>query len=333
MPNRLTDTNIWKRQRWFKNLPPLYKLAWKYLTDMCDHAGIWKIDMAEFLDDTGIDDFDLEDFIVKCNQDFNKKTGKIIFRQRAMKLNDAELWLTGFIAFQYSNKTTGSVNLHFNAARSAIKIIDDKNLYSLAVDNKFFSVETTQQSRTVADSPEQSATLPDSSEPSETVVNPNSTSNSNSKEVGIETTEQEVTNTKSGEKKIELDESVFNVYSKSFDFLKGLNGKYKKLTVEGFTVWKEFVDFVYKEPYSDLLIAKFVFPQDFEELWRSKKFTKDKWKSTIEKILATGVKPEHNLFFRIPQFMEYGDKRQHKNNSGRVIETVSAGGFSEGRKR
>lgn len=154
-----------------------------------------------------------------------------------------------------------------------------------------------------------------------------------SKEVNKKKLElEEVNNSKSSEKKIELDESVLNVYSKDFSDLKILNGKYKKVTVEGFAVWKEFVDFVYKESYSDLLIAKFVFPQDFEELWRSKKFTKDKWKSTIEKILATGVKPEHNLFFRIPQFMEYGNKR-HKNDSGRVIENVSAGGFGEGRKR
>lgn len=145
MPNRLTDTTIWKKQKWFKKLPPLYKLAWKYLTDECDHAGFWKVDLSELLDDLGLDDFDFDDFLLTCNKDYDKRTGKGIHRQRIMKINDTEVWLTGFIQFQYGKKS-GKLVISFNATKSAIELLIERNLYTLAIDSKYICIEKWQPS-------------------------------------------------------------------------------------------------------------------------------------------------------------------------------------------
>lgn len=86
-----------------------------------------------------------------------------------------------------------------------------------------------------------------------------------------------------------------------------LNGQSKYLNEEKFLLWKEFVDFIYNNDFTDLFLAKFVSPIDFDKIVSSG-FTKDKWEFVIKKILSTGIKPEHNLFFRIPEFMSYGKK-------------------------
>ena len=104
MAKRYTDTTIWKKQRWFKKLSPIYKLAWKYITDTCDHAGILKIDFSEFVDDLGLDEFDILDFIKQCNTDFDKSNGKKIERERIKLLKNNTVWITGFLKFQYESK-------------------------------------------------------------------------------------------------------------------------------------------------------------------------------------------------------------------------------------
>jgi hemerythrin len=45
MAKRLSDTDKWKFED-FRLLPPKMKLAWLYMVDNCDHAGIWTIDMG-----------------------------------------------------------------------------------------------------------------------------------------------------------------------------------------------------------------------------------------------------------------------------------------------
>jgi len=44
MSKRFTDTSKWAKSN-FRTLPPKLKLAWMYLCDNCDHAGIWDVDM------------------------------------------------------------------------------------------------------------------------------------------------------------------------------------------------------------------------------------------------------------------------------------------------
>ena len=97
------------------------------------------------------------------------------------------------------------------------------------------------------------------------------------------------------------------IYSKNWDeYSATLNGQAKKTSEIIFDTWEQFVDFVKENDYHELFRAKFVNPIDFGILLNEKKFLPDKWKDTIERLLATGVTPQQNLFFRIPQFMEYG---------------------------
>lgn len=123
MAKRYTDTTIWKKQRWFRKLSPIHKLAWKYITDTCDHAGILKIDFSEFSDDLGIDEFDINEFINECNTDFDKKDGKKIQRERIKLIQENIVWITGFIKFQYENKDL-EVNPAIPAIYSALTILN-----------------------------------------------------------------------------------------------------------------------------------------------------------------------------------------------------------------
>lgn len=122
MAKRFTDTNIWKSQKWFKRLSPIHKLFWKYLTDSCDHAGVWKIDYLAITDDLGIDDFLLTDFVTACNKDFEKLTGKPIEKTRVLVIKDSAIWLTGFMQFQYENKML-LINPKVAVVRSALEIL------------------------------------------------------------------------------------------------------------------------------------------------------------------------------------------------------------------
>jgi len=100
----MTDTEIWKKQRWFRKLIPTYKLAFFYIKDQCDHAGIWKIDCSDLIDDLGIDEFNLSDFVESINTEYDKVTGVKMSKERVKIVNKNTLWITGFMQFQYENR-------------------------------------------------------------------------------------------------------------------------------------------------------------------------------------------------------------------------------------
>lgn len=77
-----------------------------------------------------------------------------------------------------------------------------------------------------------------------------------------------------------------------------------------FIEWKSFIDFIYENKFEEIFECKFVTPHDFQKLYEINNFKKDKWDSVLKSLLSTGIKPEHNLFFRIPEFMKF----QNKNN-------------------
>lgn len=72
-----------------------------------------------------------------------------------------------------------------------------------------------------------------------------------------------------------------------------------------FIQWKKFIDLIYEKKFESLFDCKMVSPHSFKILIEKENFTEDKWEPTIKKILSTGIKPEHDLFFRIPEFMGY----------------------------
>lgn len=139
MPKRQTETKIWSTQRWYRKLHPYHKLAWKYLTDCCDHAGIWKVDYGQLVEDTGIEDFDLAEFIRACNTDFDKETGECIFRERIMTVNKGILWLTGFVRFQYENKDF-QVNPEVPAIKSALQILNGYGILQQALNKGYVTL-------------------------------------------------------------------------------------------------------------------------------------------------------------------------------------------------
>jgi len=132
---RLTDTSIWKRQRWFRKLSPAYKLAFMYIKDNCDHAGLWKMDVMELLEDTGLEELDIKDLAEKVNTEFNKFTGKKEYKERII-FTEKHLVLTGFLNFQYQSKN-GTVNTSHVIARHAIDILRAHDLMGVFIEREY----------------------------------------------------------------------------------------------------------------------------------------------------------------------------------------------------
>lgn len=139
MAKRFSETNIWKTQRWFKKLSPHYKLAFFYIKDQCDHAGIWNIDCADLIEDLGIDTFDLSDFVDKCNIEYDKLSGAKSYKERLRILNKGYLWVTGFIQFQYKGKE-GLVNPSAKPVITAFQILSGNNLLEEALNKGYITL-------------------------------------------------------------------------------------------------------------------------------------------------------------------------------------------------
>jgi hypothetical protein len=86
MAKRFTDSEKWKDD-WFQALSPKMKLAWIYLCDECDSAGVWRANfpLMSFCVGEKIDRADLDP----------------AFEDRVLWLSESRLWVHGFIAFQY----------------------------------------------------------------------------------------------------------------------------------------------------------------------------------------------------------------------------------------
>lgn len=140
MAKRFTDTDIWKKQKWFRALSPVHKLIFLYIKDNCDHAGLWKIDAIQVMEDVGIDSVDIKEFIQSCNKDYDAFTGKEIKRDRIRIVHDNLLWITGFVQFQYKNKDSDEVNPHGNFAKGAINVLQANNLLEEAVNKGYLTL-------------------------------------------------------------------------------------------------------------------------------------------------------------------------------------------------
>lgn len=128
MPKRFTDTEIWKEQRWFRKLSPAHKLAFLYIKDRCNHAGIWKIDCADLIEDTGLSEFNLNSFIAALNIEFDGVSGKKVSKERGKVIRQKYLWLTGFMQFQYE-KADRTIPIN-NVTTSAIKILKHNKVFN-----------------------------------------------------------------------------------------------------------------------------------------------------------------------------------------------------------
>lgn len=86
MVKRFTESDKW-RDKWFRALRPDYKLAWLYLLDQCDCAGVIDLDkeLANFQIGTAPD---WESFLSHCED-------------RIEVIGGGKLWVVRFIEYQY----------------------------------------------------------------------------------------------------------------------------------------------------------------------------------------------------------------------------------------
>jgi hypothetical protein len=94
MAKRMSDSTKWS-DGWFGNLPMDMKLVWLYILDMCDHAGVYKVNHNLLKFQTGTDK--TEEQILKYLKD-------------RVYLVDSEKWfIPKFITYQYKNFFTSKV--------------------------------------------------------------------------------------------------------------------------------------------------------------------------------------------------------------------------------
>ena len=86
MSKRFTDTEKW-RDPWFRKLSPGAKLAFYYILDNCDCAGVWNCDT------------ELANFTIGMNIPWDKVTEA--FGERIKILPNGRWWITRFVEFQY----------------------------------------------------------------------------------------------------------------------------------------------------------------------------------------------------------------------------------------
>lgn len=99
---RFTETEKW-RDSWFQQLQPNFKLAWCYVLDACDHAGVFEpnLQLADFALGVAID---WPKFIKVCDK-------------RLRVLESGKWFLTGFIRYQYNGVLNASNSAHLGAIR------------------------------------------------------------------------------------------------------------------------------------------------------------------------------------------------------------------------
>lgn len=112
-------------------------------------------------------------------------------------------------------------------------------------------------------------------------------------------------------------------YHEDYIFYKAkFNGQ--STTEKMFIEWKSFIDFIYENGYEEVFNCKFITPHDYGKLYKNNNFSKKLWDTVLKKLLSTGIKPEHNLFFRIPDFIDYSKKQNDTSKAkiGSIGETI-----------
>ena len=140
MAKKLKDTQIWTSQHWFKKLNLVHKLTWFYVTDACDHAGLWEIDLPKLIEETGVgEDFDLKKFVEAVNKDRDKFTGKATKKERLLIVQNQTLWITGHIQFQQVKDKNTPLPIKKPVVKSALKILMNRGLLNDASAKQFIN--------------------------------------------------------------------------------------------------------------------------------------------------------------------------------------------------
>jgi hypothetical protein len=110
MAKRFTDSEKWK-DPFFEELTNELKLAWLYLLDDCDHAGIWKKSIKRLNFSIG--------------SDLTEEELLLAFKQRIVVLNSDKWFIPKFVTFQYGNDFIKSKQ---KSVISAVNILNQNNL-------------------------------------------------------------------------------------------------------------------------------------------------------------------------------------------------------------
>lgn len=93
MAKRFTDTEKWKKN-FFKELPPAYKCFWIFITDDCDHSGIWEVEATQIVRLRIGQKIDMNSALEAFNED----------EKRIHVFDGGRKWfIIPFIKFQYGN--------------------------------------------------------------------------------------------------------------------------------------------------------------------------------------------------------------------------------------
>jgi hypothetical protein len=118
MAKRYADTAL-SKEKWYRQLSPVFKAAWRYLTDECDVAGVWSID-EEAIDFNVGAPVDIDQFLEGVNRD----------KERVRRLGSDKLYVTGFCFFQYSKKEKPEpLSDNCKAHQKAIARLKELNLW------------------------------------------------------------------------------------------------------------------------------------------------------------------------------------------------------------
>lgn len=113
--------------------------------------------------------------------------------------------------------------------------------------------------------------------------------------------------------------TVQQVYDMSWDEYRNVS-MYPELSSspESMGEWRAFVDLIIEKEWFDVFaVEKFVSVGDFSVLISEKGFTREYWEPVMEKMLASGIQPNYNLFMRIPQFLKPIQERISRHQADR----------------
>jgi hypothetical protein len=92
MAKRLSDSTKWADE-WFTELPMDMKLVWLYILDMCDHAGVYKVNLK----------------LLRFQTDTERSEAEIInYLKDRIYISDNKWFIPKFITFQYKNFFTSN---------------------------------------------------------------------------------------------------------------------------------------------------------------------------------------------------------------------------------
>lgn len=116
MAKRFTDTEKWKKS-FYKKLTPAYKCFWNFITDDCDHNGVWEVEDVSIIEIRIGAKIDIDTALYAFNED----------EKRIHVFDAGRKWfILPFVSFQY-----GELNANNRLHESVRRYLEFKDLLVL----------------------------------------------------------------------------------------------------------------------------------------------------------------------------------------------------------